>query len=56
MKIILFSNINRVVYNQKRHGTFPVGNRMVTFERRYNVLVEKDYWIMHTVFGSNSLA
>jgi hypothetical protein len=27
----------RVVYNQKRHGTFPLGNRMVTFERRYNV-------------------
>ena len=24
----------RVVYNQKRHGTFPLGNRMVTFERR----------------------
>jgi hypothetical protein len=27
----------RVVYNQKRHGTFPLGNRMVTFERRFNV-------------------
>src|SRR6267378_1732181 len=27
----------RVVYNQKRHGTFPLGNRMVTFERRINV-------------------
>lgn len=27
----------RVVYNQKRHGTFPLGNRVVTFERRYNV-------------------
>ena len=27
----------RVVYNQKRHGTFPLGNRMVTFERRLNV-------------------
>jgi hypothetical protein len=27
----------RIVYNQKRHGTFPLGNRMVTFERRYNV-------------------
>ena len=27
----------RVVYNQKRHGTFPLGNRMVTFERRMNV-------------------
>src|ERR1700692_2287533 len=27
----------RVVYNQKRHGTFPPGNRMVTFERRMNV-------------------
>lgn len=26
----------RVVYNQKRHGTFPLGNRMVTFERRLN--------------------
>ena len=27
----------RVVYNQKRHGIFPLGNRMVTFERRLNV-------------------
>jgi hypothetical protein len=27
----------RVVYNQKRHGTFPLGNRTVTFERRVNV-------------------
>jgi hypothetical protein len=27
----------RVVYNQKRHGTFPLGSRMVTFERRLNV-------------------
>jgi hypothetical protein len=27
----------RVVYNQKRHGTFPLGNRTVTFERRMNV-------------------
>src|SRR5579863_8948288 len=27
----------RVVYNQKRHGTFQFGNRMVTFERRTNV-------------------
>src|ERR1700683_2909144 len=27
----------RVVYNQKRHGTFSLGNRMVTFERRLNV-------------------
>jgi hypothetical protein len=27
----------RVVYNQKRHGTFLLGNRMVTFERRLNV-------------------
>jgi hypothetical protein len=27
----------RVVYNQKRHGTFPLGNRMITFERRLNV-------------------
>ena|ERR1700692_977305 len=27
----------RVVYNQKRHGTFPLGTRMVTFERRMNV-------------------
>jgi len=27
----------RVVYNQKRHGTFPLGNRMVTFERRHNI-------------------
>ncbi len=27
----------RVVYNQKRHGTFALGNRMVTFERRFNV-------------------
>jgi hypothetical protein len=27
----------RVVYNQKRHGTFPLGNQMVTFERRLNV-------------------
>ena len=27
----------RVVYNQKRHGTFPLGNRMVTLERRMNV-------------------
>jgi hypothetical protein len=27
----------RVVYNQKRHGAFLLGNRMFTFERRYNV-------------------
>jgi hypothetical protein len=27
----------RVVYNQKRHGTFPLGNRLFTFERRTNV-------------------
>src|SRR6202167_920851 len=27
----------RVVYNQTRHGTFPLGNRMVTVERRLNV-------------------
>jgi hypothetical protein len=27
----------RVVYNQKRHGTFPLGNRLVTFRRRMNV-------------------
>ena len=26
----------RVVYNQKRHGTFSLGDRMVTFERRPN--------------------
>jgi hypothetical protein len=25
------------LYNQKRHGTFSLGNRMVTFERRMNV-------------------
>ncbi|HLZ42566.1 MAG TPA: hypothetical protein VKQ11_16475 [Candidatus Sulfotelmatobacter sp.] len=27
----------RVVYNQKRHGTFRFGNRLVTFERRSNI-------------------
>jgi hypothetical protein len=27
----------RVVYNQKRHGTFSLGNRLFTFERRTNV-------------------
>ena len=27
----------RVVYNQKRHGTFLLGGRMVTFKRRTNV-------------------
>jgi len=27
----------RVVYNQKRHGTFRLGNRLVTFERRFNI-------------------
>jgi len=27
----------RVVYNQRRQGTFALGNRMVTFERRLNV-------------------
>jgi len=27
----------QVVYNQKRHGTFLLGNRMVTFEPRSNV-------------------
>jgi hypothetical protein len=27
----------RVVYNQKRHGTFSFGNRSFTFERRTNV-------------------
>jgi hypothetical protein len=30
-------NLLALVYNQKRHGTFPLGNRMVTFERRLNV-------------------
>jgi len=27
----------RVVYNQKRHGTFRLGNRLVTFVRRFNI-------------------
>src|SRR5215467_10679450 len=27
----------RVVYNQKRHGTFTLGGLMMTFERRLNV-------------------
>jgi hypothetical protein len=27
----------RIVYNQKRHGTFRLGNRLVTFERRFNI-------------------
>jgi hypothetical protein len=27
----------RVVYNHKRHGKFMFGNRLFTFERRYNV-------------------
>ena len=27
----------RVVYNQKRHGTFSLGHRRVTFERRFNI-------------------
>jgi hypothetical protein len=27
----------RVVYNQKRHGTFALGSQMLTFERRLNV-------------------
>ena len=27
----------RVVYNQKRHGTFPLGGRLMSFERRLNV-------------------
>ena len=27
----------RVVYNQKRHGIFGFGNRIITFERRSNV-------------------
>jgi hypothetical protein len=27
----------RVVYNRKRHGTFSLGNRLFTFERRTNV-------------------
>lgn len=27
----------RVVYNQRRHGTFAFGNRTVAFERRLNV-------------------
>jgi len=27
----------RVVYNQKRHGTFSLGGRPMTFERRLNV-------------------
>jgi Family of unknown function (DUF6088) len=27
----------RVVYNQKRHGTFRFGNRLVTFERRFKI-------------------
>ena len=31
------STTNGFVYNQKRHGTFLLGNRMVTFERRFNV-------------------
>jgi hypothetical protein len=27
----------RVIYNQKRHGTFRLGSRIFTFERRYNI-------------------
>ena len=27
----------RVVYNQKRHGTFMLGNRLITFARRLNI-------------------
>jgi hypothetical protein len=27
----------RVIYNQKRHGTFAFGNRTLTFERRPNI-------------------
>jgi hypothetical protein len=27
----------RVIYNQKRHGSFAFGNRTVTFERRLNI-------------------
>jgi hypothetical protein len=27
----------RVVYNQKRHGTFPLGDRTMTFKRQMNV-------------------
>jgi hypothetical protein len=29
--------LQRVVYNQKRHWTFLLGTRMVTFERRFDV-------------------
>jgi hypothetical protein len=32
-----FHHYHEIVYNQKRHGTFSLGNRIVTFERRFNV-------------------
>src|ERR1039458_492537 len=31
------STTNGLSTTMKRHGTFPLGNRMVTFERRLNV-------------------
>ena len=41
----------RVVYNQKRHETFPLGSRMVTFERRYNVpkQLSPEFWLVDLV-------
>jgi len=48
----------RVVYNQKRHGTFPLGNRMVTFERRLNIprQVSQEFLLVDLVNELGSLA
>lgn len=48
----------RVVYNQKRHGTFSLGNRLVTFERRLNIprQVSQEFLLVDLVNELGSLA
>ncbi len=48
----------RVVYNQKRHGTFSLGGRMVTFKHRANVpkRLTQEFLLVDLVNELNQLA
>ncbi len=48
----------RVVYNQKLHGTFRLGNRVLTFERRANVpqQLSPEFLLVDVVNELNGLA
>jgi hypothetical protein len=48
----------RVVYNQKRHGTFSLGGRMVTFKHRTNVprQLSQEFLLVDLVNELNQLA